>query len=120
MRAAMERQAFHEVLDAIWAVVRAANRAVDADAPWALRKTDPDRMASVLYILVEVMRHIAILLQPFMPGSMARLLDQLGVAEGAREFSKLGPDGALTPGTALPKPEGIFPRFSDEGEGAGR
>jgi methionyl-tRNA synthetase len=118
VRAAMERQAFHEVLDAIWAVVRAANRAVDADAPWALRKTDPDRMASVLYILVEVMRHIAILLQPFMPGSMARLLDQLGVAEGAREFSNLGPDGALTPGTALPKPEGIFPRFSDEGEGA--
>jgi methionyl-tRNA synthetase len=118
VRAAMERQAFHEVLDAIWAVVRAANRAVDADAPWALRKTDPDRMASVLYILVEVMRHIAILLQPFMPSSMARLLDQLGVAEGAREFSNLGPDGALTPGTALPKPEGIFPRFSDEGEGA--
>ena len=72
----------------------------------------------VEHILVEVMRHIAILLQPFMPGSMARLLDQLGVAEGAREFSNLGPDGALTPGTALPKPEGIFPRFSDEGEGA--
>jgi methionyl-tRNA synthetase len=120
VRDAMDRQAFHEALDAIWAVVREANRAVDADAPWTLRKTDPDRMASVLYILAEVIRHIAILLQPFMPGTMARLLDQLGVAEDARDFASFGSDAALAPGTALPKPEGVFPRFSDEGEGAGR
>ena len=111
LREQIEKQAFHRALEALWSVVSAANVYVDAQAPWELRKNDPARMATVLYVLAETLRHLAILAQPFMPDAMARMLDQLAVPEAERTFAKLGPDHALQPGTALPKPEGVFPRL---------
>jgi len=114
VRPLFNSQAFHKALETIWAVIGDANRYVDAQAPWALRKTDPDRMATVLFALAETIRHLAILIQPFMPESCAKLLDQLAVEEGARGFANLGPAGALQPGTTLPKPEGVFPRYVEE------
>lgn len=114
----IDRQSFHEALEAVWAIVRAANGYVDRQAPWALRKTDPARMQTVLYTLAECIRHLAILLQPFMPDSTARMLDQLAIAEDARGFDSLDADHALAAGTSLPKPQGIFPRFVEtESEG---
>jgi methionyl-tRNA synthetase len=101
-------------------VIGSANRYVDEQAPWASKKSDPERMATVLYVLAEVVRHLAILSQPFMPGSMAKLLDQLSVAQDARTFGHLGEKHALEPGTALPKPEGVFPRYVEEKEEEGR
>ena len=111
MRADMARQALSESLERLWAVVRAANGYVDYQAPWALRKTDPARMATVLYVLAETLRYLAILAQPFVPNGAAKLLDQLQVATAERDFAVLNPALALRPGTALPKPEGVFPRF---------
>ena len=108
LRGLVERQAFHEALETVWRVVRAANAYVDHQAPWALRKTDPARMATVLRVLTDSLRAIATVLQPFMPGSMARMLDQLGVPAAARTFAAL--NTALPAGTALPAPQGIFPR----------
>jgi len=117
-RHALDRQTFNEALEAIWVVVRAANAYVDRQAPWALRKTDPARMNTVLYCLAETIRHLALILQPFMPDSTARMLDQLAVPEQERTFEFLGPDHALRVETVLPKPQGIFPRFVDpEGQG---
>ena len=110
MAAAIDVQAFHEGLDAMWTVIRAANAYVDHQAPWAL-KEDIDRRATVLYVLAEAIRHLAILGQPYMPDSCARMLDQLALPETARDFAHLGPDHALSAGTVLPKPEGVFPRF---------
>ncbi len=108
-------QAFHRALEATWEVISAANRYIDEQAPWALRKSDPPRMGTVLYVVAETLRHLAILAQPVMPAAMDRMLDQLGVPAGARDFAAL--PNALTPGTALPKPQGIFPRYV-ETEGA--
>ena len=110
----MDVQTFHEALESIWTVVRAANAYVDKQAPWVLRKSDPARMETVLYTLAETIRHIAILLQPFMPDSTERMLDQLAVPAEARDFDSLGADHALTAGTPLPKPQGVFPRFVEE------
>jgi methionyl-tRNA synthetase len=62
-----------------------------------------------------VLRQAAILSQPFMPAASARMLDQLGIGE-ARDFSQLGERGRLVPGTAIPKPEPVFPRYVDESE----
>ncbi len=120
LRTELDAQAFHKALERVWAVVSAANRYVDEQAPWALRRSDPERMATVLYVLAETLRHLAIVAQPFMPDSCARILDQLAVGEDARSFAKFGASGALKPGTALPKPEGIFPRYvaEESGEGA--
>ena len=123
VRATVDRQAFHEALETIWVVVRAANAYVDRQAPWALRKTDPARMATVLFVLAETVRHVAILLQPVMPGAAGRLLDQLGVTAEARAFAALGTGegegegGALRPGTPLPKPQGVFPRYVEDEAG---
>ncbi len=114
MRAELDEQQFHKALDVIWQVVSDANKYVDEQAPWTLRKTDPARMATVLYVLAEVIRQLAIVIQPFMPGSMAKLLDQLAVPAEARSFAAL--DKALTPGMALPAPSGVFPRYVEEGE----
>ena len=104
-------QAFNKGLEAIFDVVGAANRYVDEQAPWALRKTDPARMATVLYTLAETIRHAALLLQPVMPTSCAKMLDQLAIPADARSFAHLGAAHRLVPGTPLPKPEGVFPRW---------
>lgn len=121
-RAAYDAQAFHRALEAVFDVVGRANRYVDEQAPWALRKTDPARMATVLYALAETIRHVAILLQPVMPTSCGRMLDQLAVPADARGFERLTAEHRLTPGIPLPKPQGVFPRWvAPEGaeEGAG-
>jgi len=112
LRAAYEVQAFHRALEMTWEVVGAANRYVDEQAPWALRKSDPARMATVLYTVLETVKHLAILTQPVMPDAMSSLLDQLGQPAERRSFADLA--GALRPGTALPKPQGVFPRYLDE------
>src|SRR5262245_35550885 len=111
VRPLMAEQAFHRALEAIWQVVGDGNRYVDEQAPWALKKSDPARMATVLYVLAETVRHLAILVQPIMPDSMAEMLDQLAVPANARSFATLGEGGALKAGTPLPKPEGVFPRY---------
>ncbi len=112
VRKHMEEQAFHLALEAIWRVVAEANRYVDEQAPWALRRSDPARMRTVLHTLAETIRNLAIIVQPFVPMTASKLLDQLSVPETARNFAALeGPPPV--PGTRLPRPEGIFPRFID-------
>ncbi len=119
VRDCMDRQSFHEALETIWGVVRAANGYVDAQAPWKLKKEDPDRMAGVLYVLAESVRRIALVLQPFMPDAMGRMLDQLAVSPDHRSFAFLDEGHHLAPRTALPAPQGIFPRYVEEAAGEG-
>ena len=109
MGAALATQDFGTALEEAWVVVRAANAYIDRQAPWALRKTDLARMEDVLRVLVDTLRAVGTVLQPFMPTSAARLLDQLGVPAGARHFASLAT--ALPEGAVLPPPAGIFPRF---------
>ena len=88
VRPLIAEQAFHLALETIWRVVGDANRYVDEQAPWALRRSDPARMATVLYTLAEVLRHLAILTQPFVPGAAAALLDQLAVPAERAAFRR--------------------------------
>lgn len=111
VRGQLDRQVFNEALESIWVVIRAANGYVDRQAPWGLKKTDPARMETVLWVLAETIRNLALLMQPFVPTSAGRMLDQMAVAADARTTAHFGEAGALVPGTALPKPEGIFPRY---------
>ena len=97
-----------------------ANRYVDAQAPWELKKKDPARMRTVLYVLGEAIRHLGILIQPVMPDAGAKILDQLAVPQDLRQFAQLTSGYALKPGTPITKPEGIFPRFVEEDADAGR
>ena len=107
----IQRCKFGEVIGAILAMASAANEYIDREAPWTLKKTDPERMHTVLYYLAESIRCIAIMLQPFTPDAAGKLLDQLAVPADKRMFVHLAPEFALVPGAPLPKPEGVFPRL---------
>ena len=116
VRAEIGEQAFHRALILIWEVIADANRYVDAQAPWALAKTDPARRDTVLWVLAETIRRVTLLVQPFMPDSAARILDQLAVAPEHRAFAAF--DRELVSGTALPKPQGVFPRYVEPAKAA--
>ncbi|HEV7254638.1 MAG TPA: methionine--tRNA ligase [Mesorhizobium sp.] len=111
-------QALHQALAAIFAVVSDANRYFAGEAPWALRKTDFTRMETVLHTTAETLRRVGILIQPFMPGSAAKLLDLLAVPAEARSFAHVSDANSLAPGTALPAPQGVFPRYVGTEAGA--
>jgi methionyl-tRNA synthetase len=118
-RAAMDKQAVTRYLDAVWAVIADANRYFAAEEPWAKKKTDPKRMETVLYVTAEIVRQFAILAQPVMPELASRLLDLIVPAEAERRsFASLGPAGRLLPGTPIPEPQGVFPRYLDPEEQA--
>jgi methionyl-tRNA synthetase len=106
VRARLDAQEFHLALDAVMASVREANVYITQEAPWALKRTDPARMAAVLRVLHTALRYQATLLQPFMPGSMAGLLDQLGVPAGQRDIAALAEP--LPEGLPLPPPRPLF------------
>ncbi|CFX36869.1 Methionine--tRNA ligase [Candidatus Filomicrobium marinum] len=119
-REAMELQGLKKYLDAVWAVVAEANRYFASQEPWAKKKSDFARMETILYVTVEVVRQVAILAQPAMPESCAKLLDQLGLGEDQRSFSQLGEGGRLASGLSLPPPAGVFPRYVSPEEQAKR
>jgi methionyl-tRNA synthetase len=111
-RTEMDQFRIHKALEIIWKVVADANRYFAGQEPWALKKTDPDRMNTVLYTTAEVIRVVATAAQPFIPDGASRLLDLLNVPEDKRQFRV--EQAALVPGTALPKPEGVFPRYVEQ------
>ncbi len=121
-REAMDRQAINHYLDAVWAVVADANRYFAGEEPWAKGKTNPKRRDTILYVTAEVVRQVAILAAPVVPTAAGKLLDGLGQGADARTFRSLGEVGRLQPGTAIPAPTGVFPRYVEpeaetEGEG---
>ncbi|MEX2642406.1 MAG: methionine--tRNA ligase [Acetobacterales bacterium] len=117
LRREMDAQAFHRALESFMTVAGAADRYVDEMAPWTLRKTDPERMKTVLYVLAETVRQLAVLMQPVVPDAAASLLEQLAVPADRRGFEWTGEAGRLQPGTALPAPRGVFPRYVEAEQG---
>jgi methionyl-tRNA synthetase len=114
-RAAFEKQEFSRALETIWGVLGDTNAYFAEQAPWVLRKTDVERMNTVLYVTLEVVRIVAILVQPVMPGSAAQLLDALGQPEGeARQFARIA--SPIESGTSLPAPKPVFPKYEEPAE----
>ncbi|MGF9567492.1 methionine--tRNA ligase [Neorhizobium sp. JUb45] len=105
------RLAIHKALAAIIGVVSETDRYFAGQQPWALKNTDPERMGTVLYVTAEVVRQIAILLQPYMPESATKLLDLVAAPADKRDFAALGESGRLVPGTVLEAPKPVFPRY---------
>ena len=94
----------------IWITISNANKYVDEQAPWSLKKSDFSRMKDVLYILLETVRQVSILLQPFMPDSSKAILDHLKILDNERDFKSLGKmyEGGINISTPLP----LFPRIN--------
>ncbi len=112
VRGHFDASAMHLALEAIWSVLGAANKYFSAQEPWVLRKTDADRFRTVLYTTLEVVRIAAMLSQPVMPESAGKLLDLLGQPGDQRTFAAIAT--RLSPGTSLPAPVGVFPRYQTE------
>src|SRR6185503_893149 len=115
----MKTQQLHQVLNTMWAVVADANRYFAGEAPWALAKSDPARQGTVLYVTAEVIRQIAILCQPFIPASAAKMLDLLGIPAAERDFAALGGDKRVAPGSKLGEIKPVFPRYIESEAKAG-
>jgi methionyl-tRNA synthetase len=114
-RKAVGDQALHIALGSIFAVVAEANRYFAGQEPWALRKTDPARMGTVLYVTAEVIRRVGIMVQPFIPQSAEKLLDILAIPADKRQFSDVTAS-PLVGGAELPAPQPVFPRFVEAEE----
>ncbi|OSC28858.1 methionine--tRNA ligase [Mycobacterium vulneris] len=113
VRASFDSQAMHLALEAIWLMLGEANKYFSAQQPWVLRKSDSpadqERFRTVLYVTCEAVRIAALLVQPVMPESAGKLLDLLGQPSEQRAFAAVGT--RLAPGTALPAPAAVFPRY---------
>jgi methionyl-tRNA synthetase len=114
LRIALDQQKFHTALEEIMKLVGEADSYIDRQAPWKLKKEDPERMHTVLYVLAEVIRCLSISMQPFTPNCAALILDQLQVDKAHRDFTYIGETGKLAGGTSIEKPAGVFPRILDE------
>ncbi len=111
----MNKQQINFVLERIVELSSQANAYIDIEAPWALKKVGKtDEMNTVLYVLAEAIRRIAILLLPIVPDAAHKILDLLAVPADKRSFAHLTGEFALTPGAVLPPPEPVFPRITDK------
>ena len=114
---------FTQGLDAWLRAVFACNQYVDEQAPWALKKTDPERMAIVLTALFKAIRHLAIAIQSVVPDAAGRLLNQMGIPQNERNFSNILDEDwiqrLIQTGYKVAQPMAIFPRLElrvdDEG-----
>jgi methionyl-tRNA synthetase len=106
---------FSTGIEAWMRAVYACNQYVDEQAPWALKKTDPERMKAVLQTLFMALRDLAIAIQPVVPEKAAALLDQLGIAESERTYAALADAGwfgrLVASGYAVAPPTPLFPRL---------
>ena len=107
----MSNYNINAVLDYIMYITEQSNIYIDREAPWSLKNSDPRKMNEVLYRIVETVRYIGILMQPFIPDSAVKILDQLSVPENNRNFRHLTKEFAIKPCTRISEPRPIFPRL---------
>jgi methionyl-tRNA synthetase len=112
--AAFEELALSQAAEAWMNAVFACNAYIDAQAPWALKKTDVARMETVLATLYICIAQLAVAIQPIIPASAAKLLDHMGVAPELRTFEAIAShwySPLAEGGFRLDQPQGLFPRL---------
>ena len=113
-----ERLSLSGALEAWMSMVYECNQFIDAQAPWALRKTDPERMKAVLATLVACIRILAITVRPVVPQGADKILDQIGVSLSARSFSDLSDPEWFSKLVSSTAPSPVFPRLELSAEAA--
>lgn len=114
---AMEQFLTHEALDAIWELVSAGNKYVDETQPWTLGKKHKAgdlaataRLSTILYNLLESLRLVADLCQPFLPQTAGKIAEQLNQPL-ANDWQQLGQWGQLKVGSHLRPAAILFPKY---------
>ena len=109
--AKMEKLRVADAITEVFTLLRRCNKYIDETEPWKLAKdeTKQDRLATVLYNLMEGIRMAAVALAAYLPDTSARILDMLGTQK--RDYLKLDQFGLLeTGGKVVEKPEILFAR----------
>ncbi len=105
---------FSRGLEGLWRLVRGLNKYIDATAPWTLfKEKNTERLSTVIYVLLENMRKIAVHVWPVMPDSAEKMLEQLGIAFDAEKVNlpkELEVWGLLESGETVSKTSNLFPR----------
>jgi len=115
--AAMGSYAPQSALAAIWELVRRANAYIEEEKPWALAKSEPERLPAVLFGVMEAIRQVAVMAWPVMPGKCAEILEALGFAQA---IGNGGLDDLLLWGSAwservsVKRTDAVFPKYTDE------
>ena len=107
-RSLMDEQKFDQFLKNIWLVISDANKYVDNQAPWSLKKNDFQRMEVVLYTLIETIRQISIMLQPFIPNTSKSILDHIQIPLVQRDIKSI--EIFFDGGMKISTPKPLFPR----------
>ena len=110
----MDQLKVADAIDEIFVLLRRANKYIDETMPWSLAKSEETlpRLGTVLYNLLESIRFAAVALEPFLPETSARILQQLNVENGGLE--SIETFGAMVPGNTLGAGEILFARLDME------
>ncbi len=111
MRNHVKSFAFNKALASLQELISAGDGYADSQAPWVLKKENPERMKTVLYVLADAIRCIAIMILPYTPDAANKLLDQMKIPEKERTFDHLSESHAIKSGISIDKPVGVFPRI---------
>lgn len=118
--ASMEKMQFSVVLGELWSLVSRTNKYIDETAPWTLAKDEENKpqLAAVMHNLAESLRHIAVMLQPFMTNSPKQIAEQLGLSENLLAWNTIVTFGNVIPANTKVVEKGvpIFPRLDAEVE----
>lgn len=114
----LEKMLFSQALTEIWQLINRTNKYIDETKPWILGKDDNEkgRLGTVLYNLVESIRVVSILIQPFMTKTPIRIWNQIGTKEQDNSWEQAKEWGVSQPSTKVEKKEIIFPRLVLEDE----
>lgn len=107
---AIANQAISSYCQLMITMIKDANKYIDVMEPWQLKKTDPERMSTVLYVLLEIIRYAAVLYQPLIPDAASQILDQITVGKDERAFTQLK-SCPLKPGAPMESPKIVFSRL---------
>lgn len=110
----MEKYATHLALKDVWDLISFCDQFINTEAPWQLAKVDKERLAKVIYTLLETLRHIAWMIAPFMPFTSDKIFEQLGLApeeERKKGFEEAKEWGGLASGVKIKKGAPLFPRL---------
>jgi methionyl-tRNA synthetase len=109
MRGYMNSQSLHRMCEVAIQLASLGNKYIDTQAPWTLKKTDLARMNTVLYVLFELIRRVAILLEPVMPTSCNTMLTQMNIPDDMKTFESL--KLRIQPGLTIQVPTPVFPKI---------
>ena len=113
VEASMDAMQFSTALTDLWKFVSRTNKYIDETAPWVLAKDEGNapRLGRVMYNLCEALRHISVMLAPFLPDTSDKIAAVLGLSDGQRTWQSLEKWGGLCATAEIGKTEPIFPRI---------